>query len=74
MREKNPFTIEEFSSVISRLIGKTDADLGGGDFACIEVSNALLVLGFMKGLKIEQMSIVDVNNAEGAMVYEPFWE
>lgn len=74
MREKNPFTIEELSSVIGALIGKTDAELGGGDFACIEVSNALLVLGFMKGLNIKQMSIVDVNNAEGAMVYESFWK
>lgn len=73
MHEKNHFTLEELTSVVSTLIGKTDADLGGGDVACIEVSNALFVIGFMKGLNIKQMSVVDVNNAEGAMVYESFW-
>ena len=74
MSNKNPFTIEELSNTVEKLIGKTDSELGGGDLACIEVSNALLALGFMKGLNIKQMSIIDANNAEGAMVYERFWK
>jgi exopolyphosphatase / guanosine-5'-triphosphate,3'-diphosphate pyrophosphatase len=74
MAGKNPFTIEDLTAVVHGLVGKTDADLGGGDFACIEVSNALLVLGFMKGLAIEQMKITHVNNTDGALVYQPFWK
>ena len=74
MNQKNSFTIQEFESVVDELIGKKDAELGGGVYACIEVSNALLVLGFMKGLGIEQLSVMDVNNAEGAMIYEAFWK
>ncbi len=74
MAGKNPFTIDDLASTITSLIGKTDEDLGGTEFASVEVSNALLVLGFMKELDIPQMSIVDVNNADGAMVYEDFWE
>lgn len=74
MSGKNPFTIDDLANVVNGLVGKTDAELGGGDFACIEVSNALLALGFMKGLDIKQMSIIDINNADGAMVYKPFWE
>ena len=74
MGGKNSFTIEEFTTVVNTLIGKTDEDLGGGDFACIEVSNALLTLGLMKGLNISQMRILDANNTEGAMVYKFFWE
>lgn len=73
LKGKNPFTIEDLEKVVETLVGKTDTDLGGGDFACIEVSNALLALGFMKGLSIKQMYIIDVNNADGAMGYPPFW-
>lgn len=71
---KNPFSIQDIRAAVRGLIGKSDADLGGGDFACIEVSNALLVLGFMRGLDIKEMNVLDVNNAEGAMVYKLFWE
>ncbi len=74
MAEKNPFTIEDLATVVHGLVGKTDADLGATDFASVEVSNALLALGFMKRLEIKQMRIIDVNNADGAMVYSAFWE
>lgn len=74
MPGKNPFTIEDLTAAVHKLVGKSDIDLGGGGFACIEVSNALLALGFMKGLDIKQISIIDVNNADGAIVYKAFWE
>jgi exopolyphosphatase / guanosine-5'-triphosphate,3'-diphosphate pyrophosphatase len=74
MPGKNPFTIEDLVVAVHNLVGKSDIDLGGGDFACIEVSNALLALGFMEGLDIKQMNIIDVNNADGALVYKSFWE
>lgn len=34
----------------------------------------ILAFGFMQGLGIKQMEIINVNNADGAMVYEPFWK
>lgn len=74
LQGKNSFTNEDLAAVVDKLMGKSDADLGGGVFACIEVSNALLALGFMEGLGIKQMSLIDVNNADGALVYKPFWE
>lgn len=74
MPGKTSFTIEDLTAAVHKLVGKSDIDLGGGNFACIEVSNALLALGFMKGLDIKQMSIIDVNNADGAMIYKAFWE
>ncbi len=70
---KNLFKLEDLKIAVSQLIGKNDKELGG-DFASIEVSNVLLVLGFMKGLDIDHMHIIDVNNADGALVYKPFWE
>jgi len=72
LNQKNPFTIDDLAIVLKRLIGKNDDDLGGA-YACVEVSNVLLALGFMKELNIKEMRTVDVNNADGAMVYEPFW-
>ena len=67
-------TIQDLDKVVEGLIGLPDEALGGGDFACVEVSNALLVQGFMRHLKLDSIEILDVNLADGAMVYEPFWE
>ncbi len=74
LTHKNPFTRDELAKIVEALAGKTDDDLGGGDYACVEASNAILALGFMQTLNIQQMRIVDVNNADGALVYESFWQ
>lgn len=71
---KNPFSLEDLAAVTSDLTGKTDADLGGGDFAFCEGTNVILALGYMKELGIKQMHIIHANNADGAMLYGPFWE
>ncbi len=70
---KTSFTREELRAVVNGMINKPDEELGGDDFACVEASNAILVLGFMEGLQIEEMQIIHVNNADGALIYEPFW-
>ncbi len=74
MNGKNPFTIDELRLALMVLTGKTDEELGGGDFISGEVSNLIFVLGFMEELDIKQMHIVDVNNADGAIVYPHFWQ
>lgn len=71
---KNLFSIDDLAAVVRALPGKSDADLGGGDFAFVEGSNTIFVLGFMQSLHIGQMHIINVNNADGAIVYEPFWQ
>ncbi len=71
--DKNPFCLDDLATVVHDLVGKTDADLGGGEFAFCEGSNTLLAFGFMRGLGIKQVDILNVNNADGAMIYEPFW-
>lgn len=74
LANKTSFNIEDLALVVQALSGKTDADLGGGDYAFCEGSNAVLVLGFMQALNIKQMQIINVNNADGALTYHPFWE
>lgn len=71
---KTPFLIEDLKIVVDALKDKSDNDLGGDDFAFVKGSNSILVLGFMRGLKIKQMHIVNVNNADGAILYAPFWD
>lgn len=71
---KNQFSIDDLASVVHKLPGKTDDDLGGGDYAFVEGSNTIFVLGFMQNLRIYKIHIINVNNADGAMIYEPFWK
>ncbi len=57
-----------------KLAGKTDADLPGGSLAEVVVTNPLLIVGYMQGLNIKQIEIVNVNNADGALTYPPYWQ
>jgi exopolyphosphatase/guanosine-5'-triphosphate,3'-diphosphate pyrophosphatase len=52
---------------------KTDAELPGGSLAEVSVTNPLLVVGYMEGLNIQKIEIVDVNNADGALTYPAYW-
>lgn len=71
---KDAFCLDEIRIAAHQLAGKTDADLGGGEFAYSEGANVLLAFGFMQGLGIKNIQILQVNNADGALLYEPFWE
>lgn len=64
----------ELESKVLKLAGKTDADLPGGALAEIAVTNPLLVLGYMKGLKIDKVEVLNVNNADGALTYSAYWQ
>jgi exopolyphosphatase/guanosine-5'-triphosphate,3'-diphosphate pyrophosphatase len=71
---ENSFTIEDLTQAVNDLIGKDDEQVGGGRFAFVEGSNPLLVLGFMDGLGIQQMDIVEVNNTYGVMASKEYWK
>ena len=68
------FGREELRQIVQAFMGKSDEDVGGGEFASVEVSNAIFVHGFMQNLDIQRVRIVNVNNSDGAILYEPFWE
>lgn len=71
---KDIFSLDDIKMVARNLAGKMDADLGGGEFAFCEGSNVLLAYGFMLGLGINYVQVLHINNADGAIVYEPFWD
>jgi exopolyphosphatase / guanosine-5'-triphosphate,3'-diphosphate pyrophosphatase len=72
--KKAVFTQQELNKQVHGLRGKTDKDLGEGAYVNVAVTNPILVLGFMETLKIRQVDILDVNNADGALLYASFWE
>lgn len=74
VEKKSPYDQTDLNQAVINLEGKTDADLGGGDYANVQKSNAILVLGYMQGLGIDQVEVIDVNNADGAMLYQEFWQ
>ncbi len=65
---------ENLKTAVMKLVGKTDAELSGGSLAEVAVTNPLLVLGYMQGLEIKQVEIIDVNNADGALTYPAYWQ
>jgi exopolyphosphatase / guanosine-5'-triphosphate,3'-diphosphate pyrophosphatase len=71
---KSTFTVKELTEAVRPLAGKTDEELGGGDFADVQVTNALLVIGFMDELEIKEVTVVDVNAADGAFFIKRFWK
>jgi len=72
--KKNTFTMNDLYEKVQQLDGKSDIDLVGNAYVNVEVTNPVLVLGFMQTLGIHQMDIIDINNADGALVYSKFWE
>lgn len=74
VNKKSTFTSKELLNKVLDLEGKTDKDLGESDYVNVAVTNPVLVLGFMQSLGIKKMDIVDINNADGALLYSAFWQ
>lgn len=67
----HPNAIEK---AVMKWANKPDSELPGGALAEVAVTNPLLVLGYMKGLQINQVEVVSVNNADGALTYPAYWQ
>lgn len=69
-------TQENLSAALTKFENKNDEQVGEGDkgHADVRVTNALLILGYMKALNIKKVHIMDINIADGAMTYPEFWE
>jgi exopolyphosphatase/guanosine-5'-triphosphate,3'-diphosphate pyrophosphatase len=70
---KPTVTKEEFQKKVFSMAGMTDEQLGDPAFTDVMVSNALLVLGFKQALGIEQLTFLNINNADGVATYPDWW-
>lgn len=58
---------------VYNMADKNDEELGGGPYADVALANPVMVLGFMEGLHIDKITVVKVNNADGALTFPPYW-
>jgi exopolyphosphatase/guanosine-5'-triphosphate,3'-diphosphate pyrophosphatase len=65
---------QALEKMVLQMAGKTDAELPGGSFAKVAVTNPLLVLGYMKALRIRQVEVVDTDVANGVLTYPSYWQ
>ncbi len=70
---KNPFTADDIEVTLTAKASLSDQELGG-QYANTQVSNLILVLGFMRELQIRQVLAVDANLATGVLVSKEFWK
>lgn len=74
MVKDDTVTLDQMIGAVANLVDKTDADVGGGDFANVYVTNSILVLGLMEGLNMQKVQLADINPADGAFFHTPFWK
>lgn len=74
LANKYSFSLGDLAKVVKSLEGKKDADFGQGNYDFCNGTNAILVYGLMQALNIKEMQIINVNNTDGAVIYEPFWQ
>lgn len=67
-----PFTREAINSAIKEWTGKPD-EAFDSKYANTRLTNAILVLGFMKALGIDEITPLKVNQADGLLVAPEFW-
>jgi exopolyphosphatase / guanosine-5'-triphosphate,3'-diphosphate pyrophosphatase len=65
---------DALEETVMKFADKTDEELDGGALAEVAVTNPLLVVGYMRGLHIDQVEVVSINNADGALTYPPYWQ
>lgn len=61
------YTLEALDEAIHRGLGKSDEQIGG-DYASSDISNLILVRGFMEGMEVEEVLPKNVNLADGLLV------
>lgn len=72
LRENALCNREELQNALETRLEFSDKEIGG-NYAATDVSNLILVLGFMKKLGIKEVVPVNVNLTDGVLVDPQFW-
>ncbi len=67
-----PCTEAELQNTLATRLELNDKEIGG-DYAATDVSNLILVLGFMKKLGIKEVIPVNVNLTDGVLIDPQYW-
>jgi exopolyphosphatase/guanosine-5'-triphosphate,3'-diphosphate pyrophosphatase len=72
VRNDDTYHRDDLMNALNDKLDLMDTQIGG-HYADTEVSNLILVLGFMKKLHIEKVHLADVNLADGILIAPTFW-
>lgn len=72
LQSNGGYTHEELVNAVNARIGLNDKEIGG-QYADTEITNLILVLGFMETLGIKKVIPVNVNLADGILIDPAFW-
>ena len=67
------YTKDQVNERIAENLGKTDAEIGG-EYAATDLSNLILVKGFMDALQVEEVHVGNINLATGLLLAPKFAE
>lgn len=70
--KQDTFSRDTLQDAVELMENQTDEHVGES-YANVAITNPILVLGFMNTLDIREMRILDINGADGALLYAPFW-
>lgn len=72
LRNASTYRRDDLSITLNDKLELTDTQIGG-HYAYTEISNLILVLGFMKKLDIEKVQLSDVGLMDGILIDPDFW-
>jgi exopolyphosphatase / guanosine-5'-triphosphate,3'-diphosphate pyrophosphatase len=72
LQSKNIYKRDDILAVLDFRLTLTDREIGG-NYAQTEVSNLILVLGYMNKLDINAVRLLDVNLTDGILIDPDFW-
>jgi len=67
------YTLDMVNKTLAQQIGKTDQQIGG-QYSSTEVSNLILVKGFMETLGINKIKVKKTNIAHGMLMFPTLWK
>jgi exopolyphosphatase / guanosine-5'-triphosphate,3'-diphosphate pyrophosphatase len=72
LRKAATYRRDDLINVLNDRLDLTDRQIGG-HYADTDVSNLILVLGYMKKLEIAEVHLADVNLTDGILTDQAFW-
>lgn len=72
LKSRDEYTREEIIKALSNRIELNDNEIGGY-YADTEISNLILVLGFMEKLGVKRIRLVNVNLTDGILIDPSYW-
>lgn len=74
MQDRELIERNSLREFIRESLNKTDEEFSDPAFANVDLSNCILVLGFMKALQIHEVQLLDTTTAKGALSYSDYWQ